>query len=125
MTRGVRGPPAGAAAPSPASMNAPILTALLPGILHLLIHLVTLSGCVFLAVRTRRPEAVVMTAGAAITTLAGLASTATMAALVSQPLPRQGYAAIAGALQIGFILGGLALGGGLLAFALRSGTPRS
>lgn len=104
-------------------MNAPILTAILPGVIHLLIHLVTLSGCIVLAVRTRRLEAVVMSLGAGLTTILGLASTLALAAMVSQTLPHQGYAAISGILQVGFILGGLAFGGGLLAFALRSGRP--
>jgi len=121
MRRGAGGRSAGAAAHPPVFMNAPFLTAVLPGVIHLLIHLVTLSGCVVLAVRTRRPEAVVMAVGAGLTTVLGLASTAALAALMSQKLPHQGYAAISSVLQIGFILGGLALGGGLLAFALRSG----
>jgi hypothetical protein len=65
-----------------------------------------------------------MVVGSALTTLVGLASTAALAALVSQKLPHQGYAAMSRFLQIGFILGGLAFGGGLLAFALRFDRPR-
>jgi hypothetical protein len=102
-----------------------ILPALLTGILHLVIHLLALSGCIVLAVRTRRPEAVVMALGAALTTVLGLASTIALTAMMSQKLPHQGYAAISGFLQIGFVLGGLAFGGGLLAFALRPGRSPS
>jgi hypothetical protein len=105
-------------------MNAAILPALLTGALHLVVHVVALAGCIILAARTRRPEAVAMTAGSALTTLVGLASTVAMTAMVSHKLPHQGYAAISGFLQIGYLLGGLTFGGGLLTFALRSSSSR-